>query len=107
MVDHLTRILLDPMEGPVRAHGIGANGPPTPEDVRRLGASLSHRAERVAAMMEALARRGFHLRLERDRIVAESEEVGGREAKRYLNSLGFRDREFQVLLEYVRKWGVL
>ena len=77
MVDHLTRITVDPGE------------------------------ERAADVIRALAAWGFSLRRDGDRLVAESDRVEAQDAKRYLRSLGFRDREYQVFLEYVRAWGVL
>lgn len=77
MVDHLTRITVD----------AGAD-----------------RAEELAG---ALALRGFAVRRDGGRLVAESDRVEAQDAKRYLRSLGFRDRDFQVFLEYVRAWGVL
>ena len=55
----------------------------------------------------ALAGRGFSVREERRRMVAESASVGAQDVKRYLRSLGFEDREYRVVLEYVRKWGVM
>ncbi len=77
MVEHLTRVTVD---------------------------SSAERAEDVA---RALALRGFSVRRDGHRLVAESDEVEAQDAKRYLRSLGFRDREYQVFLEYVRAWGVL
>ncbi len=77
MVDHLTRITVD----------AGAD-----------------RAEELAG---ALALRGFSIRRVAGRLVAESDRVEAQDAKRYLRSLGFRDRDFQVFLEYVRQWGIL
>ncbi len=77
MVNHLTRITVD---------------------------LRSPRADQIAG---ALAARGFSIRRERDRIVAESEAVEAQEAKRHLRSLGVPDREYRVFLEYVRRWGVL
>jgi hypothetical protein len=77
MVDHLTRITVD-------------SG-----------------AERAADLVRALALQGFSVRRERDRLVAESDRIEAQDAKRYLRSLGFPDRDYQVFLEYVRAWGVL
>ena len=62
---------------------------------------------RAAEMASALAARGFSVRVERRRFVAESTTVEAQDAKRALLARGFRDREFQVQLEYVRQWGVL
>ncbi len=77
MVDHLTRIVVDARE------------------------------PRGADILRALAERGFSIRRERWRLVAESTVVEAQDAKRALLARGFRDREFQVQLEYVRRWGIL
>jgi hypothetical protein len=77
MVDHLTRVTVDAS------------------------------AERSADIVRALALHGFAVRRDGRRLVAESDRVEAQDAKRYLRSLGFRDREFQVFLEYVRAWGIL
>jgi hypothetical protein len=77
MVDHLTRVTVD---------------------------ATGARAEELLA---ALALWGFTVRRERRRVVADSTTVEAGEAKRALLELGFRDREFRVFLEYVRRWGVL
>lgn len=77
MVDHLTRITID---------------------VR------SPRADDLAA---ALAAGGFDVRRERRQIVADSTQVEGQAAKAFLRERGFEDREYQVFVEYVRKWGIL
>ncbi len=77
MVDHLTRVIVDAS------------------------------AERAQDVVRALAPFGFTVRREGGRLVAESDRVEAQDAKRYLRSLGFGDREFQVFLEYVRAWGIL
>ncbi len=77
MVDHLTRITVD------------ASG------------------ARAGEIAQALALWGFTIRRERRRLVADSTTVEAGEAKRALLELGFHDREFQVFLEYVRRWGIL
>ena len=77
MVDHLTRVTVD---------------------VR------SPRAEAIAA---TLASAGFEVRRERGRLVADSTRVEGQAAKAYLRERGFEDREVQVFVEYVRRWGIL
>jgi hypothetical protein len=77
MVDHLTRITAD---------------------------AAVPRAEALAGALAAL---GFAVKRERRRIVADSFQVGGREAKELLRARGFEDREFQVYVEYVRQWGIL
>jgi len=82
MVNHLTRVLL-------REDG-------TPG-----------RAARVASMGETLQGAGFTLREERRRLLAESSTVEAAAAKALLRRAGFRDPEFQIVLEYARAWGIL
>ncbi len=64
-------------------------------------------AERAPDLVAALAAFGFVVRREGGRVVAESDRIEALDAKRYLRALGYRDREFEVFLEYVRRWGVL
>jgi hypothetical protein len=77
MVDHLTRVTVD---------------------VR------SPRAGELAAALAAL---GFDVRREARRFIADSTEVEGQGVKAQLRDRGFEDREYQVFVEFVRKWGVL
>ena len=77
MVDHLTRVTID---------------------VRSASAD---------ALASALADHGFAVRRERRRIVADSTLVEGQDVKAYLRGRGFQDRDYQVFVEFVRKWGVL
>jgi hypothetical protein len=69
--------------------------------------TLHASAERTEAAVTALGAAGFAIRRTADGIVAESSKVEAQEAKRWLRALGLQDREFQVFLEYVRRWGVL
>ncbi len=107
MVNHLTRIIIKLIEDPVPYGTLATAASPTAAAVRRFGERLAGRADRAAAMMEALEAKGFTFKFEKDRIFADSNEMEAQEAKKYLISLGFADTEFQVLLEYARKWGVL
>lgn len=77
MVDHLTRVIV---------HASGG---------------------RATEMATALAARGFSVRVERRRFVAESTVVEAQDAKTWLRARGFEDREYQVFLEYVRQGGIL
>jgi hypothetical protein len=77
MVDHLTRVI------------VGRDAP------------------RSADLVRALASLGFAIREEPRRIVADSSTVEAGEAKVRLRSLGFGDRDYQLLLEFVRQWGVM
>ncbi len=69
--------------------------------------TVDARSERAEELGRALAAHGFAVRRQRHRIVAESSVVEARAAKEHLRSLGFRDREYRVFLEYVRQWGIL
>jgi hypothetical protein len=71
------------------------------------GSLLQERCERVVAMAEFLANLGFRISTGKDCIIADSSVVEAGEAKRKLIEAGFHDREFQIVLEYTRKWGML
>ncbi|EAX47848.1 conserved hypothetical protein [Thermosinus carboxydivorans Nor1] len=107
MVHHLTRITLKLLDDPIPFDLVRKADPPSAEDVRAFGRQLSNRAERVAAMMELLAAKGFTFSAGKDCIYADSKEVEAQAAKRYLIEHGFHDQEFQVYLEYVRRWGIM
>lgn len=106
-VNHVTRIILHLLDDPIpfdiieKAEAIG------PDCVRQFAGHLQNRLERVAAMMELLAAKGFVFQYSKNCICAESEVFEAQETKKYLLENGFRDREFQVWLEYTRKWGMM
>lgn len=75
--------------------------------VRRLGELMTKRTERVAAMMDLLAASGFEFDVKKNVVYATSDQVEAFEAKHSLLEAGFKDREFQILLEYTRGWGML
>jgi hypothetical protein len=64
-------------------------------------------APRAGDLAAALAALGFAVRRDRTRLVAESTAVEAGEAKRALRARGFADADYQVFLEYVRRWGIL
>ena len=106
-VNHVTRVILHLLDDPVPYEIISQAEPLTPNAVRQFSSHLQTRLERVAVMMELLVKRGFVLIQDKDCIYADSETVEAQEAKRYLLERGFRDREFQISLEYTRKWGMM
>jgi hypothetical protein len=61
------------------------------------------RARELAAALGAL---GFARRPDGGEAFASTEVEAGA-VKRQLLARGFRDREFRVVLEYVRQWGML
>ena len=78
-----------------------------PDIIRLIGSKMAQRAERIAAIMELLAAKGFTLRLEKQAVYGYSNEVEAQDIKRCMLAAGFKDREFQLLLEYTRGWGML
>lgn len=106
-VNHKTRVILHLLDDPVQYDIISQAEPLTPNAVRQFSINLQTHLERVAAMMELLVKKDFVLILDKSCIYADSETVEAQEAKRYLLENGFRDREFQISLEYTRKWGMM
>ena len=106
-VNHLTRVILQLVDDPVPYQILDQADQVTPQGVRNLGNHLQYRLERVAGMMELLAVRGFVLHRGKNCIYADSEEVEAQEAKQYLLKNGYADKEFQIWLEYIRKWGMM
>jgi len=78
-----------------------------PDLVRKLGIKMAHRMERVVAIMELLATKGFIFEMDKQVVYACSNQVEAQEIKRCMLNAGFKDREFQLLLEYTRGWGML
>lgn len=79
----------------------------TPQSVREIGKDIVKRTDRVAEMMELLGSYGFALKGTNRFIYADSQDVDAQETKRILTKQGFLDTEFQIFLEYTRKWGML
>lgn len=78
-----------------------------PAAARRFGVLMLERVNRIAAMMELLAVHGFYFERKGPVIHGYSHEIEAYEAKRILLEAGFRDCEFQIILEYTRGWGML
>ncbi|MBP2625503.1 MAG: hypothetical protein H6Q68_214 [Firmicutes bacterium] len=107
MVDHLTRIILKPVEEPLRCQQFLMNDMADAQAVRCFGLQLQRRTKRVALMMELLLTKGFVFSFQKGYIFADSPVMEAQEAKEYLLENGFFDQEFQIFLEYGRKWGVM
>ena len=107
MVDHVTRIILKPVEEPSLCSQVLKNEVVDAKAVRDLGLQLQQRTERVAVMMELLAAKGFIFSFKQGSIFADSSVMEAQEAKKYLQDNGFLDQEFQIFLEYGRKWGTM
>jgi hypothetical protein len=79
----------------------------SPAAVFDTGTRLAEHYARVATMIELLERHGFVLRAGKGAVICTSTEMEAGEAKRLLLGAGFADREFQIVLEYTRGWGML
>ena len=106
-VNHVTRVMLHLLDDPIPYDIINNASHLTSDTVRQFSSHLQTHLERVAAMMELLTGKGFVLLPGKNCIFADSEIVEAQEIKRYLLENGFRDREFQIRLEYTRKWGMM
>ena len=106
VVTHITRVALSLVPEAQILEALYSHLP-TPAAVRAVGKIMADRTERVAAMMEMLAQRGFSFERDKQTIFAYSNMVEAYEVKRDLISAGFADREFQIYLEYTRGWGML
>jgi hypothetical protein len=62
---------------------------------------------RAAALGEALTLLGFAREERRGSAVYRSNRIEAGAAKAYLRGQGFHDREFRILLEYQRLWGIM
>lgn len=71
--------------------------PPSTAQLTRV--AVDARAERAEDIARALAVHGFAVRRAWPRLLADSASVGAQETRRYLRSLGFHDRDFQVFQE--------
>lgn len=102
VVDYNTRVILKVID-----RSLCKFSSLTPGNVRKTGQALLQRTERIAGMMELLARNGFTFTGDDGMIYADSESVGAQEIRQILYSQGFQDHEFQIFLEYSRKWGMM
>lgn len=78
-----------------------------PEDARNLGDFLKDRLDRVASMMELLLGRGWSCRGARQAIILEGCDMEAYEVKELLQDHGYLPCEYEIKLEYTRKWGIM
>lgn len=78
-----------------------------PEDVRNLGRFLMDRLERVASIMELLLSRGWSCCGTKQAIILEGNDMEAYEVKQFLLDNGFNLCEFEIRLDYTRKWGIM
>lgn len=108
VVNHVTqvKISLIPDSGQI-GELASCESSPTPVMVCKAGKKISDHYTRVAEMMEFLEKHGFTFSAEKNSIRCFSNLVEAGEAKQLLIAAGFKDREFQIILEYTRAWGML
>lgn len=107
IVTYVTRVGLPLEIDPEELNALCTDDCIKPDPIRLIGIKMAQRAERVAAIMELLEAKGFALRLEKQAVYGYSNDVEAQEIKRCILAAGFKDREFQILLEYTRGWGML
>ena len=79
----------------------------TPETLREAAARAENHFLRLAGAMDLLAAAGFTFRMDRQYLYCFSTAVEAKTAKEMLLKAGYQDREFQIVLEYTRGWGML
>jgi hypothetical protein len=84
-----------------------AGGSIDPAAIAAAGERIASHHARVASMMLFLAGHGFLFRAGKNAVHGYSSEIEAGDAKRLLIAAGFEDREFQIVLEYTRGWGML
>lgn len=107
IVTYVTRVSLPLEIDPEELNALCTDDCIKPDSIRSIGIKMAQRAERVASIMELLAAKGFMLRLEKQAVYGYSNNVEAQDIKRCMLAAGFKDREFQILLEYTRGWGML
>lgn len=106
IVTHVTQVTISLQPDAVTASEQDASSV-TPEMVKKCGQRIADHYQRVASMMEVLAGLGFTFRSSDNAVHCFSSRVEAGEVKRRLLAAGFKDREFQIVLEYTRGWGML
>ena len=108
IVTHVTQVTISLWpDNNVVSQTAAGNEPVTPALVKQSGKDIAAYFTRVASMMELLAGHGFSFSQSNRAVHCFSTEVEAGEAKRLLLDAGFKDREFQIVLEYTRGWGML
>lgn len=76
----------------------------TPEVVQQ---AMYFHADRVVGIMAVLARLGFEFSIKEHTVTAYSDQIEAYEVKKEIKNAGYVDREFQIVLEYTRGWGMM
>lgn len=104
MVDYMTNIILTI---PRLDKGNGTEAETNAGEIGGRGRELARLYNRIAVMMSVLEDQGFVFSRRGDRIIGSSQAMETQELKELLQEHGFADNEYQVYLEYQRKWGIM
>ena len=108
IVTHVTQVTISLLpDDYLLADSFTGSRPVTPLLVGQASKQITEHLIRVTRMMELLAARGFSFRGGQNAVHGFSSEVEAGVAKRLLLEAGFKDRDFQIVLEYTRGWGML
>lgn len=86
---------------------IRAATPVQPEDIYNLRNFLAERLARVAAITQLLLNRGWRSRGTKEAVILEGNDLEAHEVKELLLANGFKPCEFEIKLDYRRKWGYM
>lgn len=83
--------------------------PVEPEGLRKLGDALSERLDRIAQMIEILQSVHHHWAVtgKKEKIILETDSFDFQSVRSVLEEQGFQPSEYQLLVAYERKWGIL
>ncbi|WP_010632619.1 hypothetical protein [Sporolactobacillus vineae] len=86
-----------------------SRNPVEPEALRKLGAAFSERIDRIAQMIEILqsVHHQWAITGKKDKIVLETDSFDFHSVRKVLEEQGFLLSEYQLLVTYERKWGIL
>ncbi len=92
-----------PLDDIVKVKGVSSKA------IRNLNKFLTARLERIATMMDLLAEAhdDWAITGKKDYILMETETYDFNDSIKILKEQGFDDSEFNLKVEYTRKWGVL
>ena len=106
-VNHNTRVTLKLPPAWKPDHSITANPAVNRAEILAYGEDCNLRCVRVIEMLDFLEKLDFWISSGKDCVFADSMEMEAKDVKLRLIAAGFHDREFQIVLEYTRKWGML
>ncbi|MEG6586646.1 hypothetical protein [Dendrosporobacter sp. 1207_IL3150] len=107
IVTHITRVSLKLVPDPETYNYLINNTQVSSDIIQQYRQISNNWLNRVAAMVELMAQKDFDFYIEEQTVYCYSRQVEAHEIKRMLTEAGFKDREYQIVLEYTRGWGML